>query len=58
MEGSLRCVEASQQSGSEGLGREGLCFLEKKQRRKEKSGELCSWELSYVCDLPLRLIGS
>jgi len=27
VDGSLRCVEASQQSGSEGLGKEGLCFL-------------------------------
>jgi hypothetical protein len=33
-------------------------FLGEKDRRKEKSEELCSRELSYVCDLPLRLIGS
>ncbi len=56
VEESLRCVKASQQSGSEGLGREGW-FLEK-DIRKEKSEELYSKELSYVCDLPLRLIGS
>jgi hypothetical protein len=33
-------------------------FLGGKDRRKEKSEELCSRELSYVCDLPLHLIGS
>ncbi len=54
--GSLRCVEARQRSGSEGLGSEGW-FLQK-DRRKEKSEGLGSRELSYVCDLPLRLIGS
>jgi hypothetical protein len=58
VEGSLRCVEASQQNGSEGLGREGLVFFGKRDKRKEKSEELCSRELSYVFDLPLRLIGS
>jgi hypothetical protein len=29
-----------------------------RDRREEKSEELCSREPSYVCDLPLRLIGS
>jgi hypothetical protein len=29
-----------------------------KNKRKEKSEELCSKELNYVCDLPLCLIGS
>jgi hypothetical protein len=45
-EGSLCCVEASQQSRSEVFGGE------------EKGKELCSRELGYVCDLPLRLRGS
>jgi len=54
--GSLRCVEASQEDGSEGLGREG--FFWEKDKRKERREELCSRELSYVCDLQLRLIGS
>ncbi len=30
--------------------------VEVKDRRKERSEELCSRELSYVCDFPLRLI--
>jgi hypothetical protein len=33
-------------------------FLGREDSRKEKSEELCSRELSYVCDFPLRLIGS
>ncbi len=41
-------------------GRGGGFFFWKKEKdeRKERSEELCSRELSYVCDLPLRLIGS
>jgi hypothetical protein len=38
--------------------REGLVFAGEKDRSKEKIEELGSRELSYVCDLPLRLIGS
>jgi hypothetical protein len=38
--------------------RDRLVFGGKKNRRKGKIEELDSKELSYVCDLPLRLIGS
>ncbi len=56
VDGSLGSVETSQQSGSEGLGTKGW-FLEK-DRRKERREELYNRELSYVCDLSLRLNGS